>query len=71
MAIVREHGGDIQVQAAPGGGTVFVVLLPPAPVVDPAALTQRAPVQETASSDSTDPQDRLAGAPTTKPSRVN
>ena len=32
MAIVREHGGDIQVQAAPGGGTVFTVLLPPAPL---------------------------------------
>jgi two-component system NtrC family sensor kinase len=34
MAIVREHGGDIQVQPAPGGGAVFTVMLPPAPLLD-------------------------------------
>ena len=28
LAIVREHGGDIQVQAPPGGGSVFLVTLP-------------------------------------------
>ena len=31
MAIVREHGGEIHVQAAPGGGSVFLVTLPAAP----------------------------------------
>ena len=31
MAIVREHGGEIQVQPAPGGGSVFLVTLPAAP----------------------------------------
>jgi PAS domain S-box-containing protein len=31
MAIVREHGGEIEVQAAPGGGSVFLVRLPAAP----------------------------------------
>ena len=36
MAIIREHGGDIQVQPAPGGGTVFTVLLPPAPFLEQA-----------------------------------
>ncbi|HKO03751.1 MAG TPA: PAS domain S-box protein [Candidatus Acidoferrales bacterium] len=30
MAIVREHGGEIQVQAAPGAGSVFLVTLPAA-----------------------------------------
>jgi len=30
MAIVREHGGEIHVQAAPGGGSVFLVTLPAA-----------------------------------------
>jgi len=28
---VREHGGEIHVQAAPGGGSVFLVTLPAAP----------------------------------------
>jgi len=28
MAIVREHGGNIEVQAAPGGGSIFTVTLP-------------------------------------------
>jgi PAS domain S-box-containing protein len=28
LAIVREHGGDVQVQPAPGGGSVFLVTLP-------------------------------------------
>ena len=28
MAIVREHGGKIEVQLAPGGGSVFQVMLP-------------------------------------------
>lgn len=37
MAIVREHGGNIQVQAAPGGGAVFTVLLPPAPLLESAS----------------------------------
>ena len=31
MAIVREHGGEIHVQRAPGGGSVFLVTLPAAP----------------------------------------
>jgi len=31
MAIVREHGGEIRVQPAPGGGSVFEVTLPAAP----------------------------------------
>ena len=31
MAIVREHGGEIHVQPAPGGGSVFEVMLPAAP----------------------------------------
>jgi len=30
MAIVREHGGSIEVQPAPGGGSVFMVTLPAA-----------------------------------------
>ncbi|HXZ19619.1 MAG TPA: PAS domain S-box protein [Candidatus Acidoferrales bacterium] len=30
MAIVREHGGEIQYQPAPGGGAVFLVTLPAA-----------------------------------------
>jgi PAS domain S-box-containing protein len=72
MAIVREHGGDIQVQAAPGGGTVFVVLLPPAPVLDSAVLMQHTTAQDPASSASADAQDApISGAPTPKPSRVN
>jgi PAS domain S-box-containing protein len=37
MAIIREHGGDIQALPAPGGGTVFTVLLPSAPLLDQAA----------------------------------
>jgi len=28
MAIVREHGGEIEVHGAPGGGAIFVVTLP-------------------------------------------
>ena len=72
MAIVREHGGDIEVQAAPGGGTVFMVFLPPAAVLDPAALKQSAALAEPAPSSSAD----AATAPVTfdtasKPSRVN
>jgi len=34
MAIVREHGGEIHVQPAPGGGSVFLVTLPAAPASD-------------------------------------
>ncbi|HUK52210.1 MAG TPA: PAS domain S-box protein [Candidatus Binatia bacterium] len=30
MAIVREHGGEIEVQSAPGGGAAFLVTLPAA-----------------------------------------
>jgi PAS domain S-box-containing protein len=39
MAIVREHGGDIDVQAAPGGGAVFLITLPAARPSDEAAGT--------------------------------
>jgi PAS domain S-box-containing protein len=34
LAIVREHGGDVQVQSAPGGGSVFLVTLPAVPPGD-------------------------------------
>ena len=36
MAIVREHGGEIRVQSAPGGGAVFLVTLPVADSVEEA-----------------------------------
>jgi PAS domain S-box-containing protein len=35
MAIVREHGGAIEVQQAPGGGSVFTVTLPVAGAREP------------------------------------
>ena len=38
MAIVREHGGDIEVRPAAGGGTVFTISLPAAPELDRASL---------------------------------
>ena len=31
MSIVREHGGLIEAEALPGGGSLFIVSLPPAP----------------------------------------
>jgi len=39
MAIIREHGGEIEVQAAPGGGAVFVVSLPAARAEEEAPAT--------------------------------
>ena len=39
MAIVREHGGDIDVQSAPGGGAVFLITLPAARPSDEATAT--------------------------------
>jgi two-component system NtrC family sensor kinase len=62
MAIVREHGGDIQVQPAPGGGTVFTVLLPPAPVLQIPSLSS--PDSQTAPAPP-------AGSSAVKPSQVN
>jgi PAS domain S-box-containing protein len=39
MAIVREHGGEIEVQSAPGGGAVFLVTLPAAKTGEEAEAT--------------------------------
>ena len=39
MAIVKEHGGEFDVQAAPGGGAVFLVTLPAAKTSEEAEAT--------------------------------
>src|SRR5207237_1293463 len=38
--IVHDHGGHLLVDTAPGRGTSFSVLLPPAPAQDPFAVTR-------------------------------
>jgi PAS domain S-box-containing protein len=52
LAVIKEHGGRIEVESKPGRGTTFHVMLPVAPGTPPATAPAGAPSASKASADS-------------------
>jgi len=69
MSIVREHGGLIEAEALPAGGSVFTVTLPPAPVEKSPAEKPDAPSAplESAAASSSSAVDLRGAAPADAP----
>jgi len=40
MSIIREHGGNIEAEILPGGGSAFTIYLPSAPVETPSTASE-------------------------------